>query len=315
MKYRQIIQDAWDFTQNNKGLIRWYGFLPALFSIVVSTLYFTYQFYAYKSSKLFEDWDRSFLLEIFDYTYDFLQKYAEYAWLIILVLLILALLNLFLPAICEGAMIQIIARRYNGQQVKDSEGIRYGLLSFLRLFEYQLLRRSLSIVSIVATASIFLRTWGLDALGLITSVFGFITIVALIMNLLFTYVEFYIVIDSEDVFQAIIKSCSLVVSQWQMTFLIGVLMMIIGVRVIFQLLTVLIVPILVILPASYLATITFANIGLIIGIVVALIVVFFAAYFSAILQLFASSVWVMTFLELSNAHELAAREKAEADAN
>jgi len=308
MKYRQIIHDAWELTQQNKALIKVYAFLPALLTIIVGIFYFAYQFMAYKSSKLFEGWDRSFLLELVNFIYKFTVKDTDTAIPVLITAFIVILFYLFLPAFCQGSMIQIIARSYNKQEVKLIEGVKYGLLSFLRILKFQLMMRSLSVISISATASIFLRSWGVEGIPIIITVFGLFMIIGFVLNLLFTYAEFFIVIDSEDVFPSISKSCGLVVSHWQMTFLIGILMLIIGVRILLQILLVLLIPALVIVPASYIAAVTLAQTGMIIGGVIGAIALFFAAYLSATINVFANAVWVITFLELSNVEETSARD-------
>ncbi len=310
MKYRQIINDAWAFTQSHKGLIRWYAFLPSLLTLIYGILYFTYQFYAFKSSVIFEGWEQSFFAELIQFIFDFLIEDPNTALPAIITIAIFGVLYLFLPAICQGALIQLIARRYNGQQVRTIEGIKYGLLSFLRLFQFQLLTRGLSFVAILAPAATFLRTFGLEALPFLSAIFSLFLVMAFILNLLFTYADFYIVIDSEDVFPSISKSCGLVVSHWQMTFLIGILMLIIGARIVLQVLIVMLIPALVIFIGGYVATVALAQTGLIIGGVIGGIALLFAAYFSAIIHVFAVSVWVITFLELSNEQESSAREAA-----
>ena len=60
MKHRQIIGEAWSFTQANKKLIVWFAFVPSLLSTVVGVVYVIYQFYSFNSSALFENWQESF---------------------------------------------------------------------------------------------------------------------------------------------------------------------------------------------------------------------------------------------------------------
>jgi hypothetical protein len=315
MRYKQFIQEAWELTQNNKSFIRWYAFLPSTLSLLVGVLYVAYQYYAFKSSQLFEGWEKPFFMQVLDFGLNFVTNESRLALILFFVVLFLLLLHFLLPALCHGALISLIARRYNGHEVRTLEGVRYGLMSFLRLLQFQILSRGLSVVAIAAPAAMIMRAWGKEVVIPVLVVFGIFMVIALIVQLLFTYAEFFIVIDGEDIFPAISKSMSLVVSHWEMTFLIGILMLIIGARIILQIILVMLVPLLVILPASYLATVTFQQVGILIGGVIGLVGLFFAGYLSATVQTFANSVWVITFLELSKDEIASAREKAELEVN
>lgn len=310
MEYRQIISAAWVFTQENKKLIKWYAFIPSLLGTIIGILYFTYQYFAFRSSVLFENWESSFLSQALRMIFDLLINDPKTAFPILIIAGVIGLIHLLLPPICQGALIQLIARRYNGQQISELEGVKYGLLSFLRLFKYQLMVRGLSLLSILAPAAAFIRSFGKGSIGITLVVFGLFSFVSLILNLLFTYAEFYIVIDSEDVVPSISKSSKLVISHWQMTFLVGILMLVIGIRIIVQILILLLVPSIVVLIASYLATVTFATTGLIVGGIIGFIALCFAAYLGGTIHVFSVAVWVFTFLQLSNEEEVPAREIA-----
>ncbi len=171
--------------------------------------------------------------------------------------------------------------------------------------------RGLSMVTILAPAAMFLRTFGVGALPFLIGIFSIFLVIALILNLLFTYAEFYVVIDAEDVFPSISKSCSLVVSHWQMTFLIGILMFIIGIRIILQILTILLIPAIVIVLTGYFATVALANVGVFIGLGIGVVLLLFAVYLTATINVLAVAVWTFTFLELSQAEEPSAREMVE----
>ena len=70
----------------------------------------------------------------------------------------------------------------------------------------------------------------------------------------------------------------------------------------------LLIPSLIIVSTALLTAVAMAKIGLIVGIVLGLVAMYFAAYLGAILEVFSSSVWVFTFLELTAQAELSARE-------
>ena len=94
------------------------------------------------------------------------------------------------------------------------------------------------------------------------------------------------------------RSVKLVILSWQHTFLIAILMLIIGLRVIVNIIAVLLVPALLFVSAGLLATLALAKAGIIIGIVMSVAGLAAASYFSGILHIFANTVWTFTFLEL-----------------
>lgn len=96
------------------------------------------------------------------------------------------------------------------------------------------------------------------------------------------------------------RSAKLVIASFSHTFLIALLMIIIGIRVIINILAVLLVPALMFFAAGFIATVTFAKIGIVIGALVSIAGLLAASYFSGVLHVFATTVWTFTFLELMN---------------
>lgn len=268
-----------------------------------------YQYFAFKKSHLFSDAEESFLYEIAETCINFLKEDPKLALISGGIAAIIGLLWLFLPTICQGALIQLIARMQNKQDVKLIDGIYYGLKSFLPLFEYHLLIKSFGFISILTEGGFVARNLGLDWLKMLTVFFALFLIIGLIIGLLFTYTEYFIVIDRHRVFRSISASCNLVLKHWRETFLIIILMAIITIQIIIRLAMVILLPALIVFSTAYLASVMLAKIGLIIGITVGFVAMIFAAYFTGIIHVFATTVWVKTFLSLTSQKEASAREK------
>ncbi|MCC6643501.1 hypothetical protein IT411_02020 [Candidatus Peregrinibacteria bacterium] len=311
MNYRQIVAEAWQFTQDNKKIVFWYGAIPAFFTTLIGIAYIIYQYYAFVSSKLFQNWHQSFLSLVFNNVLEFLRNHRGLIIPLIVVAIILAICYFFVPVICQGGLIQLIARRRNGQQVSGRKGVTFGLLSFLPLFEYKLFVQTFSLVSIFAIVATSMRNLGWTILGWIVPIFIVVLIAALIMAVFLTYTEFFIVIDGEGVFTSITKSANLVVKHLEETLLLTILMLIIGVRIIIQILFVMLIPV-VAIGIVYLLTIyNLPNLGLAVGGIMGLIGVMVAAYLNGIIHTFAVAVWTFTFLNLTSEIEPHARDKTE----
>jgi hypothetical protein len=311
-QFRKIIAEAWLFTQNNKKMILWYAFLPSLITTVSGMLYIVYQYYAFRSSPLFEDWEQSFAMILVSNVWQIINDNLFTLSTLIIIAIIVAVLYILVPPLCQGAIIQLIARKRNGQDVRTRDGIKYGLLNFLPIFEFSWVKKTFSFVSIITSVAFLWRNLGTGAVQAFSPVIIIIAIVAIIMTLLFTYTEFFIVIDNRRVIESIGKSVNLVITHLEATILLSILMLIISIRILIQIFFVLIIPVIIVALIYVLASAMLPGIALVIAGIVGLIMLYIAAYISSIVHVFADSVWTFTFLELTAEEEISAREKINA---
>jgi hypothetical protein len=307
MDHKKIIAEAWTFTQSNKKMIIGYAFVPAVFTTLTGIVYAVYQYYAFKSSVLFENWDRTFGYYLATTGWDVVKNNLSFLGPVLVAAIIIAILYFLLPPFCEGAIIQLIARKKNGLPVRTRDGFRLGPQSFLPLFEYSWVIRSFNIVSAFTMFSTIARNFGASAISTMIPVIIIYVIVGIILTLLLTYTEFFIVIDDYKVFKSIAKSCGLVVTHLGETIMLSILMLIISVRILVQLLFVLLIPI-IISGSIYLFTAaTMPMAGIIVGSILGLVLLYIACYLSGTIQVFASTVWTFTFLELTGKPNINAR--------
>jgi len=201
LKSRQIISEAWEFTQSNKKLIFWYAFFPSVLTTLAGILYLIYQYYAFLSSPLFENWDQSFTSLVVRSVFGLIRDNFSTTLPLIIVAVVIGVLYLLIPSFCEGAIIQLVARRRNGQNVRTRDGIRYGFWSFLPIFEYSWIVRTFSIISFFGWGSFVARNLGWTALNTFLPIFIICAIAGVILTLVFTYTEFFLVIDNKRVIE------------------------------------------------------------------------------------------------------------------
>ena len=304
MNSRQIIADAWHFTGENKKLMWWYAFIPSLLTTLIGILYLAYQFFAFKKSKIFDNAEHGFLSDVISTIVNFFKNNGELIVPSIVVVGIILLFYFLLPTLYEGGMIQLIAKKRKGEHVRMMSGLSYGLLTFLPLLEYNLLIKSFSLFSLLAEAAFIWRNLGTEPFQALLPIFIVAAIVFLILTLLFTYSEFFLVLDRTPVLRSMGRSAKLVIVSWQHTFLIGILMLIISLRVFINIIAVLLVPLLLFVSAGVLATIALpATIGYLIAIIISFVGLFVASYFNGIISVFATAVWTFTFMELMHEKE------------
>lgn len=305
---RSVIKEAWRFTLQNKRLVFWYGLIPSIFSILGGIAIWGYQFFALKRSPLWEDAETSFLYELLRRIFDLADRYSDMLAPGIVGVIIFAIGYFLLPTLLQGGLIQLIARIRNGQEVKLIDGLGYGFLVFLPLIEYNALTGTLSWSGMFVEATFVLRNFGTEVFRLIVPVFIVATVVGFVMAFLFTYTQFYLVIDRKGVFAAIGNSVRLVVLHWQQTLLMLILMLLIGVRIVVNVLFVLAVPIVIVALAEYFFSLAMVKVAIVVGSALGLVALYFSAWFSGILEVFSNAVWTFTFLELTSEKELPKRE-------
>ncbi len=308
MDYRNIISQSWQYTQEHRKLIFWFGFLPSLFTTTVGAGYIAYQFFAFKTSYLFSDQEETFLFNVVTLIWDFLKNHISLSIPLLIFGIFFALMYFLYPTLAKASAIQAIARNKSGQSAGPGTGLKYGLLAFLPLFQYHLLIKTFSFSTVLVEMSFVIRNLGVSMFKGFLPLFILFMIVGFVLTLLFTYADFFIVIDDKPVFQSMRASVRMVIMNWQYTFLITLLMILIGVRIIVQVVMVFMIPFLIVLIAGYLALVTLPITGIIIGGIVGFIALLVAAFLSGVVDIFSYAVWTFTFLNLSEKKEVSARE-------
>lgn len=309
IRARKIIGEAWEFTQNNRKLIIWYAFIPAVLTTLAGILYLLYQYYAFLTSPTLGGAQESVVFIVIRGVYEMVRDNLAGTVPLLIAAGIVGLLYIVVPSLCEGAIIQLIARKRNSQSVRTRDGIRYGILSFLPLFEYSWLVRTFSIVGVSAWAAFITRNLGWSALETFSPILILYAIVGVILTLLFTYTEFFIVIDDRRVIESIAKSSVLVMTHLQETILLSLLMLIISIRILVQIVFVLLIPAVMLAIVYFFASTTVPLVAIWVAIGVGLLLLYIAAYLSATIHVFAASVWTFTFLELTSEEDVSARER------
>lgn len=309
MDYKAVIKDAWILAKEDRRLFWWWAFVPSIITIIYGVGAFLYQVLAMRYAPVLGTSDKSFMSMLGELAMQFLNTNTSIGIVFIVITAVFILIYLTYPTFCQASLIQLIARIRNKQEVNMVDGITYGALGFLKLFEYHLVIKFFSFINLIVWAMFILRNFGMDAFTFFIIPLSFFAIIVFIVMLFLTYADFYIVIDDMGVIKSIGRSMRLVVRQWRHTLLILILMMIISLRIILNIVLVLLVPTLIFMAFGAMAALTLAKIGMVIGAVVGLAALFFAAYLTGVLEVFANAVWVFSFLELTEAGETHARAK------
>ena len=301
MDVRDIVRKAWQITQVHLKKLIWYGFTPAFFSVIVSSVYLTYQYNSFRHSILFEPEATSNMIG----TARSVWNFASLHWGVSLTFIILGVF-IFLgytltPPVFRGTLIHALMKIRKYESIDGS--VEVGIRNFFPMFEFALLTGSFSITTIFTESSFILRWWGENIFFLVLPLLLFIAMAGLIISFLFTYSEYYIVLRGHNLIKSLMESAVLVIANLKKTILVFVLMLLIGVRIVLNVLLVLLIPMLVVGLTSYFATIFLSTFGMIFIGLAAFGILIISSYLLGLFHIFATAVWVLTFAALTERDE------------
>lgn len=297
MDSRNIVRKAWQITQVYLKKLIWYGSIPAFFNILVSSTYLTYQFNAFRHSALFNPEEDQNILGTANTVWEVVREHPKLSVSLIIIAAIIFACYSLLPPIFNGMLISAVTRIHD---YHSFDGVaETGVRRFFPMFEFRALMGAFSITTLFTESSFILRWWGESIFYVVLPFLLFIAIVGFIMSILFTYSEFFIVLDNKGIIGSISESCVLVIANIRKTILIFILTLLIGVRAILNVILVLLIPFLIVVLTSYFATLQFALLGIILGIGVGIVLSTLAAYLLGLFHIFTTTVWVLTFKEIT----------------
>ncbi len=257
MTVRDIVRKAWQVTQVHLKKLIWYGAVPAFFSTVVSSVYLAYQYHAFQTSSLVTHKEPD-IGETLHLVWGIVSVHPKLSIFLVVAAAIVFAGYTVLPPIFNGALIHALIRIKNYEPISGS--FEVGLRRFFPMFEFALISGSFSVITVFTESSFVLRWWGEKVFFFILPIFLFIAMVGLIASFLFTYAEFFIVVDKKKVIKSIGESVILVLSNLRKTILVFILMLLISVRVILNVVLILLIPMAVVALGGFLASIFYSGI-------------------------------------------------------
>jgi len=297
MTVRDIVRKAWQVTQVHLKKLIWYGAVPAFFSTLVSSVYLAYQYHAFQTSSLFTGKDPN-IGESIHLVWGLVSMYPKLSiFLLVMTAIVLAGYTI-LPPIFNGALIHALIRIKNYEPISGSFEI--GLRRFFPMFEFALISGSFSIITVFTESSFVLRWWGENVFFFILPIFLFIAMVGLIASFLFTYAEFFIVVDKKRVIKSIGESVILVLSNLRKTILVFILMLLISVRVVLNVVLILLIPMGVVALGGFLASIFYSAISIVMISIFTIAALAVTSYLMGLFHVFSTAVWVYTYALLAH---------------
>jgi hypothetical protein len=295
MLYGKIIKDSWHLTVESPR-IKWLVLIPSFFGVLIFTIEIAWQLYLYA--------DKYDLMGITATEgYGMLLGYVtdNSLWGVsILAGILIALFMFIVPLWVQGTLILCVRHKLISPDVKFQlrpkmlKGFEY----FFPFFKFEAATSIFSLLSIIFFAASLHRYF--------TSLFEFVwpiivgyAVIAMIVNLFLSFAPFYIVTQNLSTSEAIKKSAALVFTHLGETITIMLLMFLVNFRMLLNVIVVLGVPIAVLAAFTLFSTKT----AIVLSIIFGLLLVGLAAYLTAIMAVFMTTVWALSFEILKAEHD------------
>lgn len=216
---------------------------------------------------------------------------------LILILIFLVIYFLLVP-IFEAWLIKYIDVKYKNPENKlsKSEAFWQWLTKFLQIFEYNNIFSEFKILSILNWYLFVLRFTWVQYVKIITYIFLFLFVFWLIINILFVYSKYFLVIENKTVFESISASTRLTILNPKNTIQLFFLMFILNFRVIINFLIFLIFPVLIVLTITYISIKILLFLALFLLVIIFVFLIFFMWYITAVLDIFKVALWYHAYI-------------------
>lgn len=243
---KDIILKAWDLVNHDTKIKKFY-FIPGVISVMFLMIILVYQV-IYTYVELFNQKDKalSIILNIF------------HSWYLSEILIIWGIFLLFyiiIIPIFEWSLIWYISKKDPLEnQVSLSESISNGLYRFLPLFEYGNIFSQFKFISMVNIYLFCLRFIGVEYIMFLNYIFVFLLIISTIVNILFVYCRFEIVLNNKKAIESLSWSAKIAILNLATTARIYFFLFLVNIRVIINFLVFLLFPIVIASAITYITT-------------------------------------------------------------
>lgn len=297
MTPRDIIAKAWAVTVKEPSVRRWAfagSFLEMFFDMKLLSYqaYLAYSFIVTGEGAGFFDWEI--------WLYENLPLPVSSALLLTLVLLVLV--EFFVPHLCRGAVIGLSAKAYKGEEVKG--GMVLALYNFFPLFAIHEFLFLSSWATVITVVSLIMRYIDEPVRSGAVAMTIFLFLLTNLLKFLFSFADQAVVVKKMGIFAAISRSLKLVISNLGQIMFLILLLIVISIRIVINAAVVVVVPAIMV-AVMLLLTLVFSKVlSMIIAGVIGAGLVLLVSYFLAYLNAFKLAVWTITFIEFDSRKDL-----------
>lgn len=283
-----IIIPAWNIIRNDTK-IKFIYFLPWLLSIIFFTLLLVYQS-IYTYVVIF--WQKEKALEII-----LKIVHSDYLIEILITLWIFLIIYFLLTPIFEWWLIKYIDSKTKDIHLSWSEFFTVWLYKFLPVFEYNNIFSEFKFISILNFYLFTIRFVWLEYIKVTSYIFLAIFILSTILNLLFLFPKYEIVLENKWIFQSIWLSAKMVILNIRIFLKLYFLLFMLNIRIVFNFIIFLSFPIIIVLAIWFITSKFFLILAVIILSILFLFFILLIWYVTAVLEVFTTSIWYFWYIE------------------
>ncbi|MCD5385127.1 hypothetical protein LRZ95_00480 [Candidatus Gracilibacteria bacterium] len=284
----KIILPSWELIKNDTKVKKFYLF-PGIISIIFLSVLLVYQT-IYTYVELFGQKEQALeiILEFF---------HSNYVVEILIGSIIFLIIYFLLIPIFEGGLIKYIESKDLKKEFTTSEAFGQGVYNFFPLFEYNNLFSEFKIISILNGYLFTIRFIGVEYIKHISYIFIILLILGIILNILFVYSKYIIVLNKKNVFESIGISSKITILNIKRTTKLYFLILFLNMRVVFNFIIFLSFPIIIVIAISLITTKIFLIMAISIIILLFIVLILILGYLSAVLEVFKTAVWYYAYHE------------------
>ncbi len=289
---KDIIIKAWDLVNHDTKIKKFY-FIPGIISVMFLMIILVYQV-IYTYVELFHQKDKalSIILNIF------------HSWYLTEILItggVFLLFYIIVLPIFEGSLIWYIWKKETiDTEVSLSDSISNGLYRFLPLFEYGNLFSQFKFLSMINIYLFCLRFFGLEYAMFLNYIFAFLLVISTIVNILFVYCRFEIVLNNQKALESLSGSAKIAILNQATTARIYFFLFLVNIRVIINFLVFLLFPIVIASAITYITTKVYLFITVFILSLIFIFLIIVLWYLWGVFEIFKISVRYNAYKEGKN---------------
>ena len=284
----KIIIPAWNIIKDDTKIKKFY-ILPWLLSILFLTILLVYQS-IYTYVELF--WNKEQALVIILKLF-----HSNYIFEVLVTVIVFLIIYFILTPIFEWWLIKYIESKNSEKELSTSEAFWQWLYKFFPLFEYNNIFSEFKIISILNGYLFTLRFLWIEYISVISYIFIVLLFLWIVLNILFTYSKYVIIIDNKSVFEAIWISSKITILNLKRTIRLYFLMLFLNLRVIFNFIIFLSFPIVMVIAIWLITTKIFLFVAITILSILFIAFIWALWYLTAVLDVITSAIWYYAYIE------------------
>ncbi|USN57734.1 MAG: hypothetical protein H6767_05085 [Candidatus Peribacteria bacterium] len=287
-----IILPAWNTIKNDIKIKKYY-FIPGLFSIIILTALLVYQT-IYTYVVIFGNKDKALqiILDLF---------HSQFALEIIIGSIIFVLVYMVITPMFEGGLIKYLDQKNKCQSedeyVSFGNAIGLGMTRFLPLFEYNNIFSEFKLISILNAYLFTIRFVGAEYISYVSYLFLVVFFFSVILNVLFAYSKYEIMLKNKNAFQAAGASAKLAIVTLFTTTRLYLLMFFLNFRVILNFIIFLSFPLVMVMALGFITTKIYLFVAIGILSILFIIFILILGYVTTVLEIFKTAIWYYAYKE------------------